>query len=132
MAGNQDSEAYRQPFPWEMGESSGRNVNERGCGLESEEIRGPSLQPKGEGKMDSRKLTDTTISLRRGGSDGTMARACQATGEALLAPVRNRRSKVGPITGEPGKWVEGERVADGSVLAVKLGNAGGAKGPCCL
>ena len=27
---------------------------------------------------------------------------------------------------------EGERVADGSVVAVKLGNAGGAKGPCCL
>jgi len=25
VAGNQDSEADRQPFPWGMGESSGRN-----------------------------------------------------------------------------------------------------------
>jgi hypothetical protein len=29
--------------------------------------------------------------------------------------VRNRRSKVGPITGEPGKWTEGERVADAAL-----------------
>ena len=40
------------------------------------------------------------------------------------------RSKVGPITGRAGKWAEGERVAEGSVVATKPGNAGGAKGPC--
>jgi hypothetical protein len=82
--------------------------------------------------MNSRNLTDAAISLRRGGSDGTMTRICRATGEALLAPTRNRRSKVGPITGKPGKGAEGERVADGSTVAMKPGNAGGAKGPCCL
>jgi hypothetical protein len=93
---------------------------------------GRARNREGEGSMGSRNLTDTAIPLRRGGSDGTMTRTCQATGEALLAPARNRRSKVGPITGEPGKWTEGERVADGSVVAVRPGNAGGAKGPCCL
>ena len=60
-----------------------------------------------------------------------VARTCQATGEALLAPVRKRRSKVGPITGDPGKWAEGERVAEGCVVAVKRGNARGVKAPCC-
>src|SRR5499427_6935588 len=82
--------------------------------------------------MDSRNLIDAVISLRRGGSDGTMTRTCRATGEALHVPARNRWSKVGTITGEPGKWAEGGRVADGSAIAMKPGNAGGAKGPCCL
>jgi hypothetical protein len=115
-----------------LGESSGRNENERGSGLENARPEGRARNREGEGSMSSRTLTDTANSLRRGGSDGTMARTCQATGETLLAPVRNRRSKVGPITGEPGKWAEGERAAEGSVLAMKPGNAGGVKGPCCI
>src|SRR5215467_7299931 len=61
-------------------------------------------------------------SLRRGGSGSTVTRTRRATGEALLVPPRNRRSKVGPITGDPGKWAEDDRVAEGSA---------GAKGPCC-
>src|SRR5229473_5045407 len=55
-----------------------------------------------------------------------------ATGEALLVPARNRRSKVGRITGETGKSAEDERVAAGSVVATKRSNARGAKGPCHL
>src|ERR1039457_6300267 len=43
--GNRISEAYRRSSPWETRKSSGRNENERGCGLENEEIRGPSSQP---------------------------------------------------------------------------------------
>lgn len=35
--------------------------------------------------------------------DGTVARARKATGEALLVPRRNARSKVGSITGDTGK-----------------------------
>ena len=61
-----------------------------------------------------------------------MTRTCQATGEALLVPPRNRRSKVGRITGETGKSVEDERVAAGSVVAMKRSNVRGAKGPCHL
>ena len=61
-----------------------------------------------------------------------MTRTCQATGEALLVPARNRRSKVGRITGETGKSAEDERVAAGSVVAMKRSNDRGAKGPCHL
>lgn len=68
----------------------------------------------------------------RGGSDGTVTRTCQATGEALLVPARNCRSKVGRITGDTGKSVEDERVAAGSVVAMKRSNVRGAKGPCHL
>ena len=61
-----------------------------------------------------------------------MTRTCQATGEAFLVPGRNRRSKVGRITGETGKSAEDERVAAGSVVARKRRNVRGAKGPCHL
>ncbi len=36
VAGNQDSEAYRQRLPWGGDESPGRNNSERKSGLESE------------------------------------------------------------------------------------------------
>ena len=51
VAGNQNSEAYRQGLPWGDHESPGRNESERASGLENEWIRGPSLQLKGEGSM---------------------------------------------------------------------------------
>jgi hypothetical protein len=61
-----------------------------------------------------------------------VTQAHRATGEALLVPLRNQRSRVGRITGDPGKSADGERVADGPVLALKRGNTCGAKGPCWL
>jgi len=82
--------------------------------------------------MGSRNLTEAATSRRRGGSDSTVARTCQATGEALLDPVRNHRSKVDRITGTTGKSIEVERVADGSAVARSRSNDRGAKGPCCL
>jgi hypothetical protein len=36
------------------------------------------------------------------------------------------------ITGDTGKAVDDERVAEGPVVAVKRGNARGAKRPCCV
>jgi hypothetical protein len=53
--------------------------------------------------MDRRNLTDTARHF--GGVEATARWQghAKATGEALLAPVRNHRSKVGSITGEPGK-----------------------------
>jgi hypothetical protein len=132
VAGNQDSEAYRQGLPWGDYESPGRNESERASGLENEWIRGPSLQLKGEGSMGCRNLTDAACRSRRGGSDSTVARTCRATGEALFVPERNHRSKVDRITGTTGKTIEGERVADGSVVAMKRSNVRGAKGPYCL
>ena len=117
-AGNLIYEAYRQGLRKGGCESSGHNVSERTGGLESV-LRRPSPQPMGEGSMGGRKLIDTTDPLRRGGSDGTMTRTHRATGEALLAPVRNGRSKVDAITGGTGKGIEGERVAEGRVVALR-------------
>ena len=94
--------------------------------------RGPSPQLKGEGSMGCRNLTDAASRSRRGESDSTVTRTCQATGEALLVPARNHRSKVDRITGATGKSIDGERVADGSAVAMKRSNVRGAKGPCCL
>ena len=82
--------------------------------------------------MGCRNLTGAAPSPRRGGNDSTVARTCRATGETLLVPARNRRSRVDRITGEPGKSVDDERVADGSVLAMNRSNVRGAKGPCHL
>ena len=58
-------------------------------------------------------------------------RTDQATGEALLVTGRNFWSKVDPITVNSGKWIEGERVADGFVRAMNRSNVWGAKEPCC-
>jgi Short C-terminal domain len=44
--------------------------------------------------MGRRNLTDAAPLPRRGGSDSTVARTRQATGEALLVPARNHRSSV--------------------------------------
>jgi hypothetical protein len=82
--------------------------------------------------MGCRNLTDAALPPRRGGSDSTVTRTHSVVGEALSSRMRNHRSKVGRITGETGKSIEGERVADGSVVARKRGNARGARGPCCL
>jgi len=81
--------------------------------------------------MGRRRLADEATALRRGDRGGTVARGCRATGEALLVPGRNPWSKVGRITSE-GKSVEGERVAEGLAVAMRRGNARGAKEPCCF
>ena len=73
----------------------------------------------------------TADPLRRGDSDSMVTRTRRATGEAFLAPAGKSWRRICPITRETGKWVEGERAADGSVVATKRGNACGAKGPCC-
>jgi hypothetical protein len=70
-------------------------------------------------------------SFRRGGRGSTVTRACQATGEAVLVPLRNRRREVSRITALSGKSAEDETVAAGFVVAVKRSNVRGAKGPCC-
>ena len=98
-------------------------------------VRSPEgrvLNRRAKAAWGSRNLTDAAPSLRRGGSDSTVARTCRATGEALLVPARNRRSRVDRITGSTGKSIEGERVTDGLAVALRRGNARGAKEPCCL
>ena len=131
VEGNRNLGAYRHTRQKDGSELPGRNESERRGGLESAKTRKPSLQLEGEGKMDRRKLDDTVESFRRGGSDSMVTRTNQATGEALLVPGRNLWSKVDSITVNSGKWIEGERVADGFVVAMNRSNVRGAKEPCC-
>jgi hypothetical protein len=109
----------------------GRNVSERRGSLENAKLRRPSASCPREGSRERRSLADAATPLRRGGSDGTVTRTRRTNGEALLVPPRNRRSKVGRITGAPGKSADDERVADGPEGATRRGNARGAMGPCC-
>ena len=92
---------------------------------------GRASRLRGEGRM-VRRTWPMRRTLRRGESDGTVTRTRRATGEALLAPPRKRRSQVHSITRDPGEVGGRERVTDGSVVAVKRGNARGAKGPYWL
>jgi hypothetical protein len=91
VAGNQDSEAYRQGLPWGDHESPGRNKSERASGLENEWIRGPSLQLKGEGSMGCRNLTDAAPHL--GGVEATAR--WQGHAEQLEKPSSSRREITG-------------------------------------
>ena len=110
---------------------AGCNESERIGGPESAKRRKPRWRPDSEGSMNNRKLTETIDSFRWGGSDGMQTRTLQLTGEAFLVPLRNVWSKLSHITGNTGKLVEDEKVADGLVVAMKRGNSRGAKEPCC-
>ena len=61
-----------------------------------------------------------------------MTRTCSATGETFLVPERNTLEQVRPITGQTGKREEGEKVAEGTAVAMNWGNSQGAKGPSCF
>jgi hypothetical protein len=113
-----------------VSESPGRNASERRM-IPKDQPRRPSGRAHREGDMSCRSLADAAERSGGIGSDSTVTRMHQATGEALLAPLRNQRSRVGRITGAPGKSVDGERVTDGPGIARRRGNARGAKGPCC-
>src|SRR5215469_4392907 len=93
----------------------------------------PEAEPSASGRRQhGRPRADRGgRSLRRGGRDSTVARACRATGETVLAPARNRWSRVSRITGHTGKSADGETVAVRLAVARKRSNARGAKEPCC-
>jgi hypothetical protein len=114
-----------------VSESPGRNESEPIGGLDT-------IYPKAEPFRSGRRQHDVPQSdrsgksLRRGGRDSTVARACRATGETVLVPARNRWSKVPCITGATGKARKGETAAARPVVAERRGNTRGAKGPCCI
>ncbi len=110
---------------------SGRNESEREVAPKVSSPGGRARNREGEGSTARRKPIDAAG--RSGGvvSGGTTTRTHRATGEALLVPARKGGSWVGRITGSTGKSADDERVAEGPVVALKRGNARGAKGPCC-
>ena len=124
-------EPIDNPLARRVSECPGRNRSERTGSPETQKLRRPSVCELREGRRSRRRLAGVALSLRRGGSGGTETRTRRATGEALLAPSGKRRKGAGPITSGPGKWADGERVAEGPGVAVRRGNARGAKGPCC-
>lgn len=115
---------------WMVSESPGRNESKPTGGPDKYTSEAESSVP-GRRQNEPSKSDRCDSSLRRGGRDSTVTRTRQATGETVLAPSRNRRSKVGRITAQSGKSVEGETVEAGPVVAMKRGNARGARGPCC-
>jgi hypothetical protein len=134
MAGRRATDVLEpidNPLARRVSECPGRNESERTGSPETEKPRRPSVCELREGRRSRRTLAGAAVSLRRGGSGGTETRTRRATGEALLAPSGKRRKGAGPITSGPGKWADGERVAEGPGVAVRWGNARGAKGPCC-
>jgi hypothetical protein len=110
---------------------SGRNDSEREVAPKVSSPGGRARNREGEGSMARRRPIDAAG--RSGGvvSDGTTTRTQPATGETLLVPTRKGGSWVSRITGSTGKSADDERVAEGFAVAMKRGNARGAKGPCC-
>ena len=85
----------------------------------------------GEGGMGRRKLAGAA-----GHSGGVRATAREQGRVVQLEKPSSSRGEirgswVGPITGSTGKWADDERVAEGPGVAMRRGNARGAKGPCC-
>jgi len=134
MAGPRETEALEpidKALRRRVSEFPGRNGSERRGSPETESPGGRAVANYAKAAGTRRRRADAAGPLRRGGSGGTVTRTRRATGEALLAPPRNRRKRVGPITRAPGKWADDGRVADGPGVAQRRGNARGAKGPCC-
>jgi hypothetical protein len=80
--------------------------------------------------MDRRRLTDAAE--RSGGALATAR--WQGHIKQLEKPSSSQGEIHGAenrITGNTGKSVDDERVAEGPVVATKRGNARGAKRPCC-
>ena len=133
MAGNQSVEVLKPIDKVSLGEiTSHRAVTTVNANVASKQLD-PRAEPAAAGRRQHGmpKSDRCGIPPRRGASDSTVTRTRRVAGEASLVPVRNHRSKVDRITGQTGKSIEGERVADGSVVATKWGNARGARGPCC-
>ena len=57
-----------------ISKSAGRNESKRIGGLESDEFWKPSLQLRGEGSIDKRKLAVAFVLFQRGDSDGMVTR----------------------------------------------------------
>src|SRR5215472_3718682 len=79
-----------------VSESPGCNASEPIGGLEKKLT--PEAEPSGSGRRQhGRPRADRGgRTLRRGGRDSTVTRACRATGETVLAPSRDRWSRVRP------------------------------------
>ena len=117
MAGTQSVEVLKPIDKVSLGEiTSHRAVTTVNANVASKQ-QDPRAEPAAVGRRQHGmpKSDRCGVPPRRGVSDSTVTRTRRVAGEASLVPVRNHRSKVDRITGQTGKSIEGERVADGSV-----------------
>ncbi len=77
-------------IPGMVSESSGRNEVNPEVASKKNRLRRPSPLPWGEGNMNFRKLTESAVHSGGVVRGSTVTRACQATGETVLVPSRNR------------------------------------------
>src|SRR5215470_2987510 len=118
MVGNQNLEVLKPIDKVSLGEiTSHRAVTTVNANVASKQ-QDPRAEPAAAGRRQHGmpKSDRCGVPPRRGVSDSTVTRTRRVAGEASLVPVRNHRSKVDRITGQTGKSIEGERVADGSVV----------------
>ena len=76
VAGNQDVEASRPHHQEDGGESPGRNDSERKVASKVQTSEGRARNRRAKAAWRVETLTETTCPLRRGGSDGMVARIC--------------------------------------------------------
>ena len=132
-AGGRETEHSKpvdKAIPGMVSELPGRSESER---TGDPEILASEAEPSSVGRRQHETLhvADGSGSLRRGGSDGTATRAHWGNWRSPRRPVeKSAEAEVGPITAPTGKGPKGGRMEDGPVVAVKAGNAAGAKGPC--
>ena len=82
--------------------------------------------------MTDRGLTETVWHFSGVVRDSTVARTCRATGETVLVPLEKSAEPGRSYNRRTGKSAEDETVAAGLAVAVKRGNARGAKEPYCI
>ena len=64
--------------------------------------------------------------------DGMVAKDVLSNWRGPPRPDEKSAEQGRPYNRQTGKAAEGERVSDGPEVAMKRGNARGARGPCCL
>jgi hypothetical protein len=82
--------------------------------------------------MGRRRLTEAASPSWRGEKRQHDDKDALSNWRSPPRPVAKSAEQGSRITGEPGKSVEGERVTEGLVIAVKRSNVRGAKESCCL
>ena len=112
-----------------VSELPGWNGSERTSSLVIDDSQGRACKQGAKAASLRLKSAD-----ERGGLGGVKAPAREQSVTEQLekssSPTGERPVQLGRSYNRNGKWTEGERMADGSAVAMKRGNACGAKGPC--
>ncbi len=130
VAGNQDHEAYRQSRLLKGGcELAGRNENERKSGSESDYLGGRAYNRRAK----AARLIEIWLIRLIAPAEWKRWHVNKDMLRNWRSPTHHRQKWLeqgSRITSSTGKSNEGERVADGFVLALMQSNVCGVKEPC--